>query len=349
MMIAGRPLVSVIVPAYNAAATIGIALDTALAQTWPDVEVIVVDDGSTDETTSVVAERAARDDRIRLLRRPNGGVSAARNTALAAAVGAWIAPLDADDVWRPDKIERQVALAERTGADCIYCWYVRIDEAGHALFDRVGGGRFQGDVRAELVLGNFVGPGSSPLLRRQAVVAIGGWNERLRGNEDQDLYLRLAEHGRFDYVPEVLVGYRQRAGSLSRDRRMMWRAHADMLADLRRRRPDVSTALLRRARANFAWYLAFQAARAGAADETAGHLARLLINRPGFLFHRALRQAAFGALSRGSDATRKDGSDGPVDFQIAARDLGGPEAADGPDAVGRRPRPAFADGASRRR
>lgn len=343
MKVVTGPLVSVLVPAHNAAGTIAAALDTATGQTWPEIEIIVVDDGSTDETASVVAGLAAADPRIRLIRRPNGGVSAARNTALAAARGEWLAPLDADDLWRRDKIERQVARADDPRIVCVYGWYVPIDAAGRATADRGSGGLREGRVHDDLLLGNFVGPGSSPLLRRSAVEAAGGWDEALRGNEDHALYLRLAGTGRFAVVPEVLVGYRQRPDSLSRDRRMMWRTHGALLAAAAQA-GGADRATVRRARANYAWYLAFQAARAGAMREAAGHLARLFANQPGFVAHPAVRAAATGALRRllgvkgpARPAVR------PADFHAVAPLLRTLATAAGPDDVGaRRRRPAVA-------
>ncbi len=211
MTVVTGPLVSVLVPAHNAAGTIAAALDTATGQTWPEIEIIVVDDGSTDETASIVAGLAAADPRIRLIRRANGGVSAARNSALAAARGAWLAPLDADDLWRRDKIERQLARTDDPETVCVYGWYVPVDAEGRALPDRVSGGQREGMIRDALLLGNFVGPGCSPLLRRSAVEAAGGWDETLRGNEDHALYLRLASFATPPPGPAVPTGPRSAA------------------------------------------------------------------------------------------------------------------------------------------
>ncbi|MFN8925992.1 MAG: glycosyltransferase family 2 protein [Rhodospirillales bacterium] len=339
MTVVTGPLVSVLVPAHNAAGTIAAALDTATGQTWPEIEIIVVDDGSTDETASIVAGLAAADPRIRLIRRPNGGVSAARNSALAAARGAWLAPLDADDLWRRDKIERQLARTDDPETVCVYGWYVPVDAEGRALPDRVSGGQREGMIRDALLLGNFVGPGSSPLLRRSAVEAAGGWDETLRGNEDHALYLRLAETGRFRVVPEVLVGYRQRPDSVSRDRRMMWRTHGALLRHAAARPGGADRATVRRARATYAWYLAFQAARAGAVREATAHLLRLLANQPGFVAAPAVRTALMSAVRRilGPRSSARPPTRA-VDFHAVAPDLRTLSTAEGPDDVGARQR-----------
>jgi glycosyltransferase involved in cell wall biosynthesis len=106
-MIGSLPLVSVIVPAFNAATTLAEALGSALAQTYKNIEILVVDDGSTDATAAIAREFAAADGRVSLVRRSNGGIAAARNSGIAVSKGAYIAPLDADDLWHPTKIEKQ--------------------------------------------------------------------------------------------------------------------------------------------------------------------------------------------------------------------------------------------------
>jgi glycosyltransferase involved in cell wall biosynthesis len=108
-----KPLVSVIIPAFDAADHISQALNSALSQTYEAIEVIVVDDGSSDATSSIVEEFVRRDTRVRLIRQNNAGVGAARNTAIEESRGEYIAPLDADDFWFPQKLEKQVACMER--------------------------------------------------------------------------------------------------------------------------------------------------------------------------------------------------------------------------------------------
>src|ERR1043165_6513590 len=119
------PLVSILIPVCNGEASIGQALDSALGQTHANLEVIVVDDGSRDRTSEVVDGVARRDGRVRLVTQPNRGGAAARNRALAAASGEFVAPLDADDLWDPSKIARQVRRIEAAGegGGLVYCWW----------------------------------------------------------------------------------------------------------------------------------------------------------------------------------------------------------------------------------
>ena len=109
-------LVSVLVPAYNAASTIAETLASALAQTHESLEIIVVDDGSSDNTAAVVEDFSARDSRVIFVRQTNGGVASARNAALSMARGSFVAPLDADDLWHPEKISRQMRRLAEAGS-----------------------------------------------------------------------------------------------------------------------------------------------------------------------------------------------------------------------------------------
>jgi glycosyltransferase involved in cell wall biosynthesis len=130
-------LVSVIIPAYNEAATIERTISSVRSQTYSNLEMQVVDDGSTDETAAIVQRLAGIDHRIMLLRKPNGGLSSARNYGIAHAGGEFIAPIDADDLWHPDKIKKQMAVM-RDGGDqvgLVYCWSRAIDERDRVLFD----------------------------------------------------------------------------------------------------------------------------------------------------------------------------------------------------------------------
>ena len=110
-MSSATPLVSVIIPAFNAGESLRETLESAARQSWQHLEIIIVDDGSTDQTARIAADFCAADERAKLISQSNHGVSAARNRGIAETRGAWIAPLDADDLWHPEKVERQLAAA----------------------------------------------------------------------------------------------------------------------------------------------------------------------------------------------------------------------------------------------
>lgn len=255
-------LVTVIIPAYQAAATIAETLESVARQTYPNIEVIIVDDGSTDRTTAIVEDFVRRDSRMKLIRQENGGVAAARNTGLAAARGELIAPLDADDLWHPEKIARQVSrmLSSSPDVGVVYSWSVDIDDQSVITEQRLDVDRFEGDVYAALVLGNFVGNASAPLIRRSILAAVNGWDPSLRarqaqGCEDLLTYLRLAERCDYALEPAFLIGYRQTGGAMSRQYRAMARSFALVIKEARLRHPTLPSYLFRWARSIFCFYL----------------------------------------------------------------------------------------------
>jgi glycosyltransferase involved in cell wall biosynthesis len=252
------PLVSIILPVYNGEAFLDATLDSALGQSYRNIEVIVVDDGSRDRSPAIVDARAAHDPRLRLIRQANRGVAAARNRGIAESRGEFIAPLDADDLWDPSKIERQVARMLELGEDAglVYSWWLWIDSEGIVL-DYSPQWRIEGASADALLQVNYIGCASIPLFRRTHLTALGGYDETLReGCEDWDLSLRMAERARTGMVPAVLVAYRRSRGSMSTGTAAMWRAHGSVIARLRRRRPDVRRALIRHSQDQFRLYLA---------------------------------------------------------------------------------------------
>jgi glycosyltransferase involved in cell wall biosynthesis len=212
--------VSVIVPAFNAERFIERTLNSALEQTCDSFEVIVVDDGSTDRTAALVEEAVARDGRVRFIQAKNSGVAAARNLAIGQARGNFIAPLDADDLWHPDKLAQQLATMRASPAQVglVYCWTVDIDENDFIIPPVRDKSIAQGKVVEELAArNNFVECGSVPLIRRSYLEAVGGYDQNSKGNEDWKLYLALAEICEFAVLPVHLVGYRQSTMTLSRN------------------------------------------------------------------------------------------------------------------------------------
>lgn len=206
-----HPCVSVIIPSYNRANYLPEALDSVLAQTYQDFEVIVVDDGSTDNTESAVFPYLSR---IRYVKQNNSERSAARNHGIRLASGEFIAFLDSDDFWRPSKLEKQVAfLKKHPDVDLVYTWLDICDMGGRPL-KLVKDGRplttqHGASVFYPLLLRNFVVGGATTVMaRRSAIELAGGFDEGLRHVEDWDLWLRMALRGQFGFIPESLAFYR---------------------------------------------------------------------------------------------------------------------------------------------
>lgn len=208
----GAPRVSVVIPTRDRAGVLPRAIRSALAQTFGDLEVIVVDDASTDGTPGVVQELAARDARVRAVRSDRAaGASAARNRGIALARGEFVAFLDDDDEWLPEKLERQLPRAEG-GADVVCSPYLFVDAEGREHVR--GTAELPGDARATLLGGNTVAT-PTVLARREALLEEGGFDESLHRLEDWELWLRMARSCRFASVPEPLVRVHFTPASLS--------------------------------------------------------------------------------------------------------------------------------------
>jgi glycosyltransferase involved in cell wall biosynthesis len=211
----GQPLVTIVIPAYNEAATIGDAINSALQQSFTDFELLVIDDGSSDTTANIAA--MVPDARVQVLSFENKGLAASRNRGIRRAAGELIAFLDADDLWTPDKLSSQVEVLRRyPEAVLAYSWTDCIDEDGRFL--RHGSHvRADGEVYKQLLSRNFIDNGSSPMVRRLAFDEVGLFNEDYPAAEDWDMWLRLAHRYRFACVPSVQVLYRVRSKSLTSD------------------------------------------------------------------------------------------------------------------------------------
>lgn len=206
--------VSVVIPAYNAAWCIRRAIDSVLAQSFRDFELIVVDDGSTDGTAAVLA---AYGDAVRVVAKPNGGLSSARNAGIAAARGEYVAFLDADDWWLPAKLERQVAMMRSRPALVFCSTAARTETPSGEPLGQWRCGCTTGPALESIFAANaFVaGSGSAVLARRDALARAGGFDEALPSLEDIDMWIRLATLGGYACVDEVLVGILKRSGSMS--------------------------------------------------------------------------------------------------------------------------------------
>jgi glycosyltransferase involved in cell wall biosynthesis len=210
------PLVSIVIPAFNARATLGRALDSVAAQTYAAWEAIVVDDASSDGTAALVESRG--DPRCRVIRRATqGGPSAARNDGIAAAQGEWIAFLDADDEWLPEKLARQVAaVAACPGTSLVICDMRSVYEDGRegsSVFARQAPSA-GGDAWKALLASSFVGT-SAAMAPHALLKDIGGFDTGLKVGEDQDLFIRLALRGSVAVVSEALAVYHYQRASYS--------------------------------------------------------------------------------------------------------------------------------------
>ena len=251
-----------IIPAFNAAEYIRQTLHSVLAQTYQSLEVIVVDDGSADATGAIVEEFVEKDARVQLVRQCNAGVGAARNTAIRMARGEYIAPMDADDMWFPEKLEKQVACMEQYGEETglVYCWSILVDK--HGAFERVQSlSKAEGRLRDAMVSGNIVDNASVPLFRTAALARVGPYLTRAeqggaQGCEDWDLYIRIAETFCIRLVPEYLVAYRKTGSSMSANVESMAASYAVVMQRARQRNPDLPAATFRCSAGSFYKYLA---------------------------------------------------------------------------------------------
>jgi glycosyltransferase involved in cell wall biosynthesis len=208
------PAVSIVVAAHNQAAWLDQTIASVRRQQWEDWELVVVDDGSTDGTAEVVA-RHADDQRVRCLRQSRQERAAARNRGIAESAGSMIAFLDADDLWRPEKLARQLAVLEREPA-AAFCYTLArfVDARGNPLPLRKPPHALGGRIFAELMRANRIIL-SSTLVRRAVLDEAGGFDATLPalGCEDWDLWLRLARRHPVAVVDEELTLYRQHAGN----------------------------------------------------------------------------------------------------------------------------------------
>ncbi len=200
------PEVSVVIPTYDRPQLLARALRSVLAQSFGDFEVLVIDDGPSEETAAVTA--GCRDTRVRYLRQPrNRGVAAARNRGLREARGRYIAFLDDDDEWLPDKLARQVALFRASPSDIglLYTGVETVHADGSRAVERATA---RGDLHRQLLVANVVhGGGSNVILRRQVVAATGFFDEHLPAIEDFDYWLRVSAEFRIDRVAQPLIRY----------------------------------------------------------------------------------------------------------------------------------------------
>lgn len=201
-----KPLISIIIPTHNHARFLQRSVDSVLQQTYKHTEIIIIDDGSTDDTTSVVNK--LKNKRIRFISQPQRGVTAARNLGIKNSHGDYIAFLDSDDAWLPSKLEKQLSVFHQPKfpqLGLVYCFHYWSNPKGktngvNQIFNR-------GIIWEKLLRGNFIaGSCSSVLIKTECFEKVGIFDEALLGAaEDWEMWIRIARHYQVDYVPEPLV------------------------------------------------------------------------------------------------------------------------------------------------
>lgn len=207
------PKISVVIPVYNGEKTIQQTVESVLCQTFQDIEILIINDGSSDRTLEIL--NPISDSRLKIHSFPNAGLAASRNRGIDLAQGDYISFIDADDLWTPDKLQDQLnALEADSQAGLAYSWTDFIDETGNFL--RPGGyARIAGNVYRELLLSYFIESGSNILIRKEIIARVGYFDESLQAAEDWDFALRVASCYPIVVVPKVQVLYRQTTVSMS--------------------------------------------------------------------------------------------------------------------------------------
>ena len=211
------PKVSVIIPTHNSSCTIGETLQSVFSQTYSDFEILLINDGSTDNLMEVL--KGFQDSRLQILNYENGGLSVARNRGIDRASGKYLIFLDADDLWSPDKLESHVnaldnAQKNNPKASVVYSWsYFLDDETNSSYIDNPL--HCEGNVLPKIVETNFIISGSNPMITREAIDSVGYFDSDFQGASDWNYWIRLAQQWDYILIPERQVFYRQSPTSMS--------------------------------------------------------------------------------------------------------------------------------------
>jgi glycosyltransferase involved in cell wall biosynthesis len=223
--------VAVVIPAYNAEATLGATIASVLSQTLADFELIVIDDGSRDRTCQVAEAFARQDSRVKVARQANRGLAEARNAGISASSAPLVAAVDCDDIWHPTFLEKLSEPLLRDAGETVVAYAnSRIIDLQDGVIWNAPAYQQSGWVFNQLLLQNFIGNGSAMMFRRDLATQLGLYEPRLQyqygaaGCEDWLLALKLAAHGKFAAVHEYLVGYRAVPGALSQNTLRMRRS-----------------------------------------------------------------------------------------------------------------------------
>jgi glycosyltransferase involved in cell wall biosynthesis len=246
--------ISVVIPAYNAERTILETVKSVQEQTFQDFELIIINDGSNDRTLNLLD--IVEDSRLKVFSYKNGGLSVARNRGISRATGDYIAFLDADDLWTPDKLELQLqALQQNPKAGLAYSWTYFMDEQKQTVhLDRPL--YFEGNVHADLLVWNFLAHGSNPLIRKEVIDSVGNFNPDVSGAADWDYWLRIAERWEFAAVHKPQIFYRLSSTSMSSKVEFMEQCQLDVLEQAFERADNKLKSLKKKSKANVYIYSA---------------------------------------------------------------------------------------------
>lgn len=241
-MNAAPPRVSVVLPCYNGAAHVREAVQSILDQSFTDFELIVIDDGSTDASGTILAEMAQSDARIRILTQPNGGIVAALNNGIALARGAYIARMDADDISLPGRLSFQVAYLDDHPEVVLVGGYAISDPVPGPDSVRTSGGRHTSTDLSVFPPRIAVSMHPLIMMRTEALREMGGYRGNYRHAEDYDLFIRASAFGRLDNPPVDMLFYRRHEGAVSignveEQERSAVRAELDAIAQTGSRLP----------------------------------------------------------------------------------------------------------------
>ncbi|HEY9770127.1 MAG TPA: glycosyltransferase [Coleofasciculaceae cyanobacterium] len=249
--------ISAIVPAYNAERTILKTIESIRQQTYKNLEIIVINDGSSDRTLELL--ESVRDERLKVYSYKNGGLPTARNRGISRATGDYISFIDADDLWTKDKLEKQLlALQQNPQAGVAYSWVICMvqdpENPDKITFVPEQKSNLTGNIYPDLLLGNFIGNGSNILARREAIESVGEFKPTLKSCEDWDYYLRLAAKWEFVLVPDSQILYLKTAGTMTSKAHIMETEGLRVLERVYQTMPAELKSLKNKSLANFAWY-----------------------------------------------------------------------------------------------
>ena len=277
------PKVSVVIPAYNTMKYLPATLESVLQQTFADFEVLMINDGSSDGIVAWVNELT--DPRVRLISQPNQGLPGARNTGILNAQGEYVAFLDADDLWEPTKLEKQVrCLDEQPEVGVVYTWSLLVDEQGQSI-GRIHAGQGEGNLWKQLLLGEDpIANGSAAMVRRCCFDTVGLFDTSLKSAEDLDMWLRIAAHYPFAGIKEPLTLYRQHPHSMSKNRQRMFHSLRVVIEKAFQSVPLELLYLRNRAYASIFLGLGWLAVNEGDYKNAIAHRKQALLHRPLVVF-----------------------------------------------------------------